>query len=258
MGKGRRMEAYTSFAEVYDAFMDNIPYEQWSAYMIALLKEYHIENGLVCELGCGTGTLTRQLAQAGYDMIGIDSSLEMLSIAESVQADTNILYLMQDMRTFELYGTVAAIVSVCDCINYITDPKELSDVFRLVNNYLDPGGIFLFDFHPEHYYSSTLGDQTFAEDREDMSFIWENEYDKDSRINIYDLSFFIRAEDGRYDKFQETHYQRAYTLHEMQHYVAASGLRLLAAYDACTRRPASENSERIFIVACECQKERKK
>ena len=172
------MEAYTSFAEVYDTFMDNVPYEEWAEYLAELLREYDIEDGLVLDLGCGTGSLTEILATKGYDMIGADGSAEMLEIAmeKKAQSGHDILYLLQDMREFELYGTVRAVVSVCDCVNYITDEKELEQVFRLVNNYLDPEGIFIFDFNTEYKYKEILGEQTIAEDREDCSFIWDNYY----------------------------------------------------------------------------------
>lgn len=134
------MEAYTSFASVYDTFMDNIPYEEWSVYVKELLEEYGVTEGLVLELGCGTGTMTELLASAGYDMIGIDNAEEMLEIAleKKLSSGHDILYLLQDMREFELYGTVKAAVSVCDSINYIMEEEELEEVFRLVNNYLDP------------------------------------------------------------------------------------------------------------------------
>lgn len=247
------MEAYTSFAEVYDVFMDNVPYGEWAEYIIGLLGEYHIESGIVAELGCGTGSMTRLLYAAGYDMIGIDASLDMLEIAR--MKESGILYLMQDMREFELYGTVAAIVSVCDCVNYVTEPDGLLDVFKLVNNYLDPGGIFVFDFHPEIYYRDLLGDATFAEDREEMSFIWDNTYEPETRLNIYDISVFVREESDRYRKFQETHYQRGYTLEEMQDLIERSGLKLLAMYDAFTHEPARPDSERVHVVAMECGKE---
>lgn len=141
------MEAYTGFAEVYDLFMDNVPYEEWCAYLRSLLEEYQVNQGLVLELGCGTGKMTRLLAQAGYDMIGVDGSEEMLQIAkettwkEEMPPNTDILYLLQDMREFELYGTVRAVVSICDSLNYILKEEELLTVFRLVNNYLDPGGV---------------------------------------------------------------------------------------------------------------------
>ena len=123
------------------------------------LKTAGIENGLVLELGCGTGTMTGLLAQKGYDMIGVDNSEEMLAEAmeKKVESGLDILYLMQDMQEFELYGTVRAAVSVCDSLNYITDPEELKQVFCLVNNYLDPGGLFLFDINTVHKYRDVLG-----------------------------------------------------------------------------------------------------
>ena len=99
------MEAYTGFAEVYDLFMDNIPYEEWGTYVKGLLKEYGVDEGLVLELGCGTGTMTEILASAGYDMIGIDQSEEMLeeALEKKQESGHEILYLCQDMREFELY-----------------------------------------------------------------------------------------------------------------------------------------------------------
>ena len=128
------MEAYTSFAEVYDLFMDNVPYEEWSEYLADLLKEYHIEDGLLLDLGCGTGKLTRLMEKKGYDMIGVDYSYDMLAIAKEHSEDS-ILYLLQDMREFELYGTVRGIYSACDSLNYILEEEELREVFSLVNNY---------------------------------------------------------------------------------------------------------------------------
>ncbi len=190
------MEAYTSFAAVYDTFMDNIPYEEWGKYLKSLLYEYGVREGLVLELGCGTGNMTEILAQSGYDMIGVDNAEEMLEIAieKRMKSGLDILYLQQDMREFELYGTVKAIVSVCDSVNYILEEEELEEVFRLVNNYLDPGGVFIFDFNTVYKYREILGDQTIAENREECSFIWNNYYYEEERINEYELSLFIRKE----------------------------------------------------------------
>lgn len=252
------MEAYTGFAGVYDIFMDNVPYEEWAGYLWEILREYGIEDGLLLELGCGTGSLTECMAGYGYDMIGVDYSIEMLELAwkKKEKSGHDILYLNQDMREFELYGTVRAVISVCDSVNYILEDGGLTEVFRLVNNYLDPGGIFLFDFNTEYKYQEVLGVQVIAEDREDCSFIWDNYYDDAERINEYELTLFIREEESElYRKYQETHFQRAYTLEEMRQYIEESGLLYVTAYDAYTRQPPGERSERICVVAREQGKE---
>ena len=253
------MEAYTSFAAVYDTFMDNIPYEEWEKYLKSLLYEYGVREGLVLELGCGTGNMTEILAQSGYDMIGVDNAEEMLEIAieKRMKSGLDILYLQQDMREFELYGTVKAIVSVCDSVNYILEEEELEEVFRLVNNYLDPGGVFIFDFNTVYKYREILGDQTIAENREECSFIWDNYYYEEERINEYELSLFIREGDSElYRKYQETHFQKAYDLETMKRLITQSGLEYITAYDAFTKEAPTRVSERIYVIARERGKER--
>ena len=268
------MEAYTSFASVYDSFMDNVPYVEWGEYIYSLLCRYGVRDGIVLDLGCGTGTMTEILAGYGYDMIGVDNSEDMLELAmeKRIASGHDILYLLQDMREFELYGTVRAVVSVCDSVNYITEPEELAGVFRLVNNYLDPGGIFLFDFNTEYKYREVMGDCTIAEDRGPCSFIWDNCYYEEERINEYDLTLFIREgtapgqnegaeeddteENGAlYRKYTETHFQRGYTLEEIRELLSSAGLIFQAAYDMDTREAAGEKSERVCVIARECGKQ---
>ena len=194
------MEAYSGFAKVYDLFMDNIPYEEWTEYVKELLAEEGIKDGILLDLGCGTGSVTELLAKSGFDMIGIDNSEEMLDIAmeKRYESGLDILYLLQDMREFELYGTVKGVVSICDSMNYILDDEDLLDVFKLVHNYLDNDGIFVFDMNTMYKYQEILADNTFAEDREESSFIWGNYYDEEDEINQYDLTLFVKEEDGRY------------------------------------------------------------
>ena len=249
------MEAYTGFAEVYDIFMDNVPYAEWADCLEGILKERGICDGLVLDLGCGTGSMTESFAARGYDMIGVDNAQEMLEIAvqKREKSGHDILYLLQDMRNFELYGTVRAVLSVCDCINYVMDDKELLQVFRLVNNYLDPSGIFLFDFNTQYKYEHVLGSRTFAESRDECSFIWDNYYDEDEGVNEYELTLFIQEEgqEGLYRRYQEIHYQKGYTLAEIRRYIGQSGMEFLGAYDGYTRKAAEADSERIFVAARE-------
>ena len=249
------MQAYTSFAEVYDIFMDNIPYEEWADYLDEMLKEYHIPNNMVLELGCGTGNMTELLASKGYDMIGVDNSEVMLEIAmeKRQKSGHDILYLLQDMQAFELYGTVGGIVSVCDSINYVTDEKELKEVFSLVNNYLDPRGIFVFDFNTEYKYRELLGDRVIAEEREECSFIWDNYYNPEDKMNEYQLTLFVQSNEDKdlYRRYQEVHYQRAYTLEKIKTLIEKAGLRYVVAYDAYTKKAPMYTSGRICVIAQE-------
>ena len=244
------MEAYSGFAKVYDLFMDNIPYEEWTDYVKELLAEEGIKEGILLDLGCGTGSVTELLAESGFDMIGIDNSEEMLEIAMEKREESghDILYLLQDMREFELYGTVKGVVSICDSMNYILDDEDLLDVFKLVHNYLDNEGIFIFDMNTMYKYEQILADNTFAEDREESSFIWENYYDEEEEINQYDLSLFVQEKDGRYRKYEETHLQRAYEQQCVEELIKESGLELLHVYDAFTKDLPAEDSQRIYFV----------
>ena len=244
------MEAYSGFAKVYDLFMDNIPYGEWTEYVKELLAEEGIKDGILLDLGCGTGSVTELLAKAGFDMIGIDNSEEMLDIAmeKRYESGLDILYLLQDMREFELYGTVKGVVSICDSMNYILDDEDLLDVFKLVHNYLDNDGIFIFDMNTMYKYREILADNTFAEDREESSFIWENFYDEEEEINQYDLSLFVQEEDGRYRKYEETHLQRAYEQECVEELLKESGLELLHVYDAFTKEEPAEDAQRIYYV----------
>ena len=246
------MEAYSSFAQVYDMFMDNVPYEEWSRYLIGLLKEYGIEDGLVADLGCGTGKITRLLSDAGYDMIGVDNAAEMLEIAREIQEDEerdDIWYLLQDMRELELSGEVNAMVSICDSMNYILEEEDLKEVFLRVKEYLQTGGIFIFDMNTLHKYRDMIGETTIAENREDGSFIWDNYFYEDEMVNEYELTLFIREENGLFRKYEETHYQRAYELDTVKRLIEEAGLKFVTAYDAFTREPVSKDSERMYIIA---------
>ena len=203
----------------------------------------------MAELGCGTGSVTGRLKATGYDMIGIDNSPEMLQIA--AEKDSDILYLCQDMREFELYGTVAAFVCICDGMNYILEKADLVKVFKLVNNYLDTNGIFIFDMNTVYKYQNILSDNTFAEVRDAASFIWDNSYDSEKRINEYDLNLFIKLEGNTYKRFEERHVQRAFTFEEIVSAVESSKMVLESYVDADNLKAVSECTERILFVARE-------
>lgn len=260
------MEMYQDFAEVYDKFMDNTPYEQWAERLDSLIAKYGVsrperdaegildsERNLVVDLGCGTGTLTELMYRKGYDMIGVDLSEAMLNLAmaKKEESGSEILYLQQDMRQLELYSTVGTVFSLCDSLNYILEEEELSEVFSLVNNYLFPGGLFVFDFNTVHKYRDVIGESTIAETREDCSFIWENFYDPEEEINEYDLTVFVREEGEYFRRFTETHLQRGYTPEQMTRLVEEAGMAVVEIRDADTGKEVTEESQRVYVVARE-------
>lgn len=247
------MSSYEGFARVYDEFMDETPYKEWTDTVVDILKQHNIDDGLVLDLGCGTGTMTEMLATRGYDMIGVDLSGEMLEVAME-KRDTSghdILYLCQDMREFELYGTIRAIVSVCDSINYLTDIEDVVKTFKLANNYLDPCGLFIFDFNTVYKYQE-IGDSVIAENRDNCSFIWENYYDEENHINEYEISFFIaEGEDGLFRRIEEQHIQRGYELEEIKECLLKAGLVFEGAIDSDTGDEVTDTTERVLVVARE-------
>lgn len=291
------MEAYTDFAKVYDEFMDETPYHDWAVYISQLISGYGIsapykkksaedgdnpadeeeipvaledtqeepseealllqEKNLVVELGCGTGSFTEEMANLGYDMIGIDNSGDMLGKARQKmeKAGLDIMYLEQDMCELDLFCTAGTIVSVCDSVNYLIEDEQIRKAFTKVNNYLYPGGLFIFDFNTLHKYRDVIGDVTIAENREDCSFIWENFFDVDTNINEYDLTLFVRKEtDGPEELFErsiETHLQRGYTLEEMKAFIEQAGMTFITAIDAETHEQPTDESERIYVLARE-------
>lgn len=263
-------EIYTDFARVYDELMDNTPYEEWGNRLDELIRKYGVsaperdaenlldsEKNLVVDLGCGTGTLAELLYEKGYDMIGVDASESMLNIAMDKKAESGseILYLQQDMRELELYSTVGTVYSVCDSLNYILEEEELKTVFSLVNNYLFPGGIFIFDFNTDYKYREVIGNTTITENRGDCSFIWENYYDPEEEINEYDLTIFVQEEENLFRRFTETHFQRGYTVEQMLRLVEEAGMKVVEVKDADTGEAVTEQSERVYMVAREFGKQ---
>lgn len=245
------MDAYTGFASVYDQFMEDVPYEQWRDLIVSELRKAGIQDGLILDLGCGTGTLTRMMASAGYDMIGVDGSQEMLMEAREKTEETDILYLCQDMREFELYGTVQAVVSTCDTMNYLLTPEDFIQTVRLVNNYLDPGGIFIFDLNTLYKFREVMGNTTIAESGEDASFIWDNFFDEETGRNEYDLTLFIRQENGLYERRIEVHEEQGYPLARVKEFLAAGGMEFVRVFDADTGGEPTDTSEKVFFIARE-------
>ena len=245
------MESYRDFARVYDEFMDQTPYDEWLLNILNIFKEYKIDkDAQVLDLGCGTGKMARKLAREGYQVTAVDNSMDMLEIAAS-EEDDHILYVLQDMVSLELPQQVDAAISICDCMNYILEEEDLKEAFRRVREFLKEDGVFVFDMNSHYKYKEILACNTFAEDREDASFIWDNFYDEEEMINEYDLTVFVQEEGDLFRRYCETHYQRAYSLETVRALIEKAGMEVLAIYDAFTYNKPKPDSERVYFVARE-------
>lgn len=241
---------YNEFAFVYDKLISDVDYDAWADYYCKLFEKYGLKPALGLDLGCGTGSMTIKLAQKGFDMTGVDCSEEMLMIAREKSSGSDILYLNQDMTEFELYGTVDFIVSSLDCINYITDKRDLLKVFKLVNNYLDPGGLFIFDINTRYKLENILGNNNFVLEDDNVFCSWQNEFDKKSKLCTFFLTFFCKNEED-YRRFDEVHCERAYEIEEIKTLIEKSGMRLLNVYDNLSFNVPGKNADRVFFVAQE-------
>ncbi len=249
------MDAYTGFAGFYDSFMDNVPYDKWVKDTVDTLNRYGVKDGLICDIGCGTGRVTRMLKEKGFDMIGIDNSSDMLEIAmyEHMEESEGILYLLQDMREFELYGTVNAFVSLCDSMNYLLSEEDIVKTLKLVNNYLEAGGLFVFDMKTCYEYEKKMGNRTIVDNREDATLIWENRFDPKTNINSYDITIYglVDEEEGLFERFDETHLQRCYSADTMRQLIEKAGMEFVTCYDSETLKEVTAETERTVFVARE-------
>ena len=242
--------SYSGFAYIYDKLMQDADYDRWVTYIEEILRKYNIKPELMLDLACGTGSICTRLAQKGHDMIGIDLSEDMLNVAmgKAKEQGLDILFLNQDMREFELYGTVDVITCLMDSINYLTDEQDLQDVFSLVNNYLNPGGLFIFDINSAFKLKEILGSNTFVVEENDIFYVWENNFREDEEICDFYLTFFIKN-GYNYSRVDEIHYEKAYSEDTITRYLEKAGLKILGVFDQFEFEKPGKNSERIFFVA---------
>ena len=247
---------YDLLAPFYDAINAEIDYKKWADFIEKILKkECKNRPELVLDLGCGTGKMTLELAKRGYDMTGIDYSPEMLDIARSAAEDEghNILLLCQDMREFELYGTVDAVVCCLDCVNHLEGQGDLEKCFSLVHNYLIPDGIFIFDINGKYKFENVYADNTYSMEEEGAVCVWENYYDPESRICDFYITLFKECSDGRYERHDDSQSERMYTLEEIKTALEKCNMEYLYALGDLDFSQGSDECERIYIVA-KCRK----
>lgn|SRR5690554_4450201 len=241
---------YQEFAQVYDQLMKNVDYKAWVEYIENLFEYHKIKPKNIIDLACGTGNITIPLAQHKYNIIGIDISQDMLSIAEQKARDKtlNIQWLCQDIIEFQGFTQQDAIICACDGLNYILKDEDLQNIFSRIYTSLKKGGIFMFDMNSKYKIEEVLAGQTFADAGEEISYIWENYYDKEQEIIDFELSFFVKKKEN-YKRFNEFHQQKAYSLDEIIVFLKNAGFKKIEYYSANTLEKPNFSSERIQYVA---------
>ena len=245
-------QAYDEFAAYYDRLMADVDYDAWAAYLAGLLREGGVQpEQAVLDCACGTGEITLRLHKAGYRMTGADVSETMLAQAQQKarKAGAAIPFVRQAMQELLVHKPVSAITCTCDGVNYLLTQKDVSRFFSGANRALKDGGLLLFDISSAYKLERILGGQTFGEDEPECTYLWQNCFDEQSRLLEMRLAFFTPDGKDAYKRFDERHVQRAHTKEELTALLEQSGFTVEGVYEAFTRNPASEQSERIQFVA---------
>ena len=254
-------DGYRGIARVYDRLNAEIDYEAWADFVEACFVRYMSQKpDLVLDLACGTGRMALTLASRGYDMIGVDGSADMLSEAQGrayEQGQTGVLFLLQDMRDFELYGTVGAITCCLDSINYLLSEQDVRRCFCCAHNYLDPDGLFLFDVNTPYKFRTVYGDNAYILEDEDLGGAvycgWQNHFDEDAGLCTFDLSLFEQTPNGLYERSDEQQCERMYTREQLTELLRSTGFEVLSCFGGWDMSEPEADCQRWYFVA-RCKK----
>lgn len=248
---------YGAFAYVYDRLMSDMPYGEWLGWLDAYWEQ-HGRPATIVDLGCGTGTIAIPLAQSGYDVTGVDLSEDMLAVARDKEAAARqdvhlpgrLDWQQGDMRAWSPAAPADAVISLCDCLNYLLSEEDIRLAFRSIYKSLAPGGVFLFDMHHANQLEEYMLHEPFCLDDDDVSYIWTCALDEAAATMTHRLAFFLPEEDGRYARVVETHRQRAYDEMTVRRLLAEAGFDAVASYADFTFEPIREDSTlRMFFAA---------
>lgn len=243
--------SYDQMGFLYDPFMKDAPYDKWLTFTKEMIKKSGENVHKIADLGCGTGELTLQLAKEGYQMYGVDYSIDMLTYADQKSRNDNVdvQWIHQDLRALEGLENLDAAISFCDVMNYITSESDLKNVFARVAQSLKAGGLFMFDIHSLHYVSHHLVNNSFTEVTDDMVYIWECIEGDHSGEMYHELTFFT-SDGNKYDRIDEFHHQRTYPIEIYEKLLMETGFEKPTLYSDFSLKSEKqhEKAERIFIV----------
>ncbi len=244
------MQMYDALAPFYAALNSEVDYEGMADFLSSIFKK-HFDGEVkdVLDLGCGSGNVTLPLSRHGYGMVGVDISEEMLSEAREKDENADVLWLLQDMRSFELYGTVEATVCTLDGINHLTSAADVKKCLALVHNYLVPNGIFVFDVNSPYKFESVYGTNAYILEADGVFCAWQNTYNPKTRVCRFDVTVFEENSDGTFERYDAATKEKMYTEDAVKKMLKETGFTLLTVLDGYTDSPANEKSERLVFVA---------
>ncbi|MCA0982682.1 class I SAM-dependent methyltransferase [Halobacillus yeomjeoni] len=241
--------SYRLMAQVYDQLMADAPYDLWVAFTRQMISRFNPDVKSILDAGCGTGEITHRLDGKGFSMTGVDLSEEMLTIAQQKNPAADIQWIHQDITRLDGFAGLDCIISYCDVMNYVTDEESVKNAFSRAYNTLNDAGLFIFDVHSIEHIQHDLYGQTFAEVYDDVSYIWFCDPGESENSVTHDLTFFVQ-EGEKYQRFDEQHFQRGYTIDALKKWLSEAGFNInLISSDFSLE--SSSTGDRIFFV---CQK----
>ncbi len=245
------MTPFCKLAEKYDVFNAND-----TALYTEFIKDCFLKSDIpvkeVLDVGCGTGVITIPLANAGYDMVGVDISAEMLFELKKKNGSENVLVLMQDMRSLDLYGTVQGAVCTYDCLNYLGDTFDLRSALSSVSLFMEKGGVFVFDINTKYTYENVYADNSYVYEKNGDMLVWQNFYNKKTKKCYFDLTLFEKTKNG-YERFDETQLQRYFPIKTVEKILTECGFEVICKYGSPNKEPLLDNSPKAYFV---CKKRR--
>ncbi len=244
------MSNYASFALSYDRLMQDVDYKKRAEYILSLFEKHKRKPSDIIDLGCGTGTLSFEIMKMGVDVIGVDNSPLMLTEArnKALEMGLNPLLLCQDISELDLYGTAEGAISTLDCLNHITDIKNLEKVFNRLKFFIEPGGLFIFDVNTPYKHREILSGATFVRDMDEVYCVWQNGVcDDELKVSI-SLDIFSQDDDGRYSLSTENFVERAYTEDQLSEIFKRNCFEQVAVYEDMSFDPPKDTTQRLIFV----------
>jgi SAM-dependent methyltransferase len=250
--RGDFLSGYGDFAFYYDMLTDNVNYEKRCEYIFSLLAENGVDKGILLDLACGTGTLSVLFAQKGFEIVGVDASEEMLSLAQEkkLQSDIDAVFLCQKMQQLDLFGTIDAAVCTLDSINHVTDENDVKEIFRRVSLFMNDKGIFVFDANTPYKHKNVLANNTFVYDLDEVYCVWQNTYNEKNCITDISLDIFEKDEDDAetYYRYNEQFSERGYEIEKLKKWLSDVRFEVLGVYEEMTKSPITEQTQRAVFV----------